>query len=147
MRLKEHIEDFRLLPNPVKYAVYFLIGGLILFCLFQSASNSIKDKRAESLEKKNGELTVSAAQNETRAKLAEENAANEAATRKTLESDLKLLQKEIKKSDEKIISQSKKSNSIRADISRVRSSKPKRADESEIRRKAEARYGQSIDAQ
>ena len=146
MRLKEYFDDFRALPDPVKYLVYFLIGGLILFCLFQSASNSIADKRAESLEKKNAELTVSAAQNETRAKAAEENAANEVANRKLAEESLKSLQKEIKKSDEKIITQSKKSVSIRADISRVRSAKPKRADEGDIRRKIEARYGPAIDA-
>lgn len=154
MRIKEYSEDFLSLPNPLKITIYLIIGVIVLICLHQGISNYAGSKKIERLEKQNAELekvVIAADQKavaaENRASNAERNAANEILRSKILEKTLKNLDKKTDKQDEKILKQQKKSNSIRDDLRRVRSSKPKRADENEIRRKSANRYGQSNDSQ
>ena len=143
MRIKEYTEDFQALPNPVKYTIYLIAGLIVLLVIHQSVSNYAGNRKIEKLENENRELISNSRVLEQKAKSAEENAANEAASRLEIEKKLNTLEKGIKGQNEKIIIQSNKSNSLRTNLDRIRRAEITGADETEIRRKAANRYGQS----
>lgn len=141
MRVKEYYEDFISLPPALKWTIYIAAALVLLVTIHQSVSNYAGNKKIERLEKMNRQLEAAAVRAQERAKSAEKNAADEAASRLDLEEKLKILETNTRKQDEQIISQSKKSNSLRGDLRRVRVSKPRNASTGELERRLCERYG------
>lgn len=140
MRIKEYKDDFLSLPNPVKWTIFFIIGVIVLICVHQSVSNYAGNRKINKLEKENFELSRAANASQIKATAAEQNAANEKASRLETENKLKNLEKEIVKSDEKINSQSKKSTSARDDLRRIRVSKPANIGTERLEQRLRDRY-------
>ncbi len=142
-RIKENIEEFSLLPNAVKYAIYFVIGLILAIAVFQTLSHQAANKKLESLERANQELTLKSAKAEERAKIAESAFAAESLRAKNLESKIKPIEQEIKKSEQKISRQSQKSTDIRQRLNRVRVSKPANTSTERLERRLQNRYNQT----
>ena len=139
--LKDYIDDFSVLPNFVKGFIYIAVLILILVIAYQTGSNILINRKVEKLEKQNIELQK---KSDTALKTAEtyaKIAADEHIRAENLSSQIPKLNKEIKQSDEKIYSQTKKSDSIRRDLDNVRRSKPKRISPNKLETELCKRYG------
>lgn len=141
--LKDYWNDFSVLPNPVKGAIYIVLAGLLIFTLYYGANHYIASRKIERLEKQNNELSIKAESALDKAAKAEQNAANEAVRAASLESELNSVSRKAEKQDEKILTQSKKSSDLRNSLTRIRVSSPANRSTDELERRLKARYGQA----
>ncbi len=140
--IKDYFEEISLLPAAVKIAL-----GMILFIavygIYAGISNFYAEVKINRLERANFELNRSYQSALEKAAKAEQNAANEALRADSIESQLKTVEAKTQKSDEKINLQSQKSNNLRLDLNRVRSSQPANASTEQLERRLKERYGQT----
>ena len=141
--LKEYFEEFSLLPNPVK--MFICAALFITFCygIFAGTSNFLNARKIAQLETQNFDLNRTSNEAQKRATFAETNAANESLRAAALENQLKTLESEINKSDEKINLQSQKSISLRDSLRVVRNSSPANTSTDDLERRLKERYRQS----
>ncbi|MGH9960364.1 MAG: hypothetical protein ACREBC_25115 [Pyrinomonadaceae bacterium] len=139
--IKSHLDDFLVLPNAVKGVIYTVLLVLIATAVFFAGSNYWNGKKIEKLHKKNAQLSQASAESLQKMKAAEVAAAEQRERADNLENDIKNLEFETQKQDEKIIVVKKASTDIRTRLIAVRAAEPKRADADELTRRLKARYG------
>ena len=144
MKILDSIKT-QIAPLPFKVKLCAVVFTIALFVgCFSSMIGYVKARiEIGSLQKQNHQLEKAAIDAQKRAAGFEQNAAAEALRSQTLETQLKTLQEKGNSQDNEIHSQTEKSSVLRSNLTGVRKSQPQSADENELKRKIEARYGKS----
>lgn len=144
--IKDFFDDVRAL-RPGLQIILGVVLMVALAGIYFGVSNIIADFKIKRLESQNFELNRQAQSALEKAAKSETNAANEAIRAASLESQLKALETKTTQSDEKYKVQSKKSDDLRGDLRRVRTSSPANVGTETLERRLKDRYRQSNTAQ